>query len=85
LYAKLFYNVKKPIKVNKKIEIMKKILHRIVFNEYGKIKELEEFYKRMEIKVSRQTISAALNGRSSSELAMKIRRQALNMGAKEAK
>lgn len=64
---------------------MKKILHRIVFNEYGKIKELEEYYHKIQIKVSRQTISAALNGRSSSELAMKIRRQALNMGAKEAK
>ncbi|HHU47258.1 MAG TPA: hypothetical protein P5134_05565 [Bacteroidales bacterium] len=62
---------------------MKKTFNRIVFKEQGKVKALVEYYNALNIKVSRQTVSAALNGRSSSELAMRIRQQALKMGGKE--
>lgn len=62
---------------------MKKKFNRIVFKEQGKVKALVEYYNALNIKVSRQTVSAALNGRSSSELAMRIRQQALKMGGKE--
>lgn len=62
---------------------MKKTFNRIIFNEQGKVKALVEYYSKLNIKVSRQTVSAALNGRSTSELAIRIRQQALRMGGKE--
>lgn len=59
-------------------------LNRIVFLEHGKVKVLETEYKKI-MNISRQTVSAALNGRTRSELALKIRQRALNMGGKEVK